>query len=416
MSSRRKGAIALGILVLAASVVWLGFWALVAAWVATDDSDDVAGWLFLAGMSAVGIVGLSVGLFLVVGRFPGRIGWIVVALVAALPVVPAVLQGLESKQHVASVVSAAQAAYAAERGGDQNATATCTWEDDDEETETWRCTVTTDAETDVCFLETSRTSDRRAGHIDRCENDAAKVERAVQRIYRARGTRSATAEGCFREEDVALWRCDLRRAPDRYCFVEAEWPARREPEARVAVCERQLLRAVSDAYRQRSGRQGTAIGCVEDEQNDGIWSCRFRSATTRDTCIATFDGLGAKAGVALSSCEQDLVDAVERLLVSTGRGRGVDVRRHVHLRPERPLPGRDRAAGCGTEGRLLGDDVRERSLLATQPSNQRARRLEPNCCFSAASSADGGASVPVGFGPERKSMSTRPTRPPPNST
>ena len=48
--------------------------------------------------------------------------------------------------------------------------------------------------------------------------------------------------------------------------------------------------------------------------------------------------------------------------------------------------------------------------------NQRARRLEPNCSFSATSAADGSRNIPVGFGPERKSTSTRPTRPPPNST
>lgn len=48
-------------------------------------------------------------------------------------------------------------------------------------------------------------------------------------------------------------------------------------------------------------------------------------------------------------------------------------------------------------------------------SNQRARRLEPNSTFSATSASDGAWKVPVGLGPERKSTSTRPTRPAPNS-
>ena len=43
------------------------------------------------------------------------------------------------------------------------------------------------------------------------------------------------------------------------------------------------------------------------------------------------------------------------------------------------------------------------------------RELAPKSCFSATSSPDGAWNVPVGFGPEKKSTSTRPTRPAPNS-
>ena len=53
--------------------------------------------------------------------------------------------------------------------------------------------------------------------------------------------------------------------------------------------------------------------------------------------------------------------------------------------------------------------------VATQRPNQRALRLEPNSFFSATNAPDGSRNVPVGFGPERKSTSTRPTRPAPNS-
>jgi hypothetical protein len=51
----------------------------------------------------------------------------------------------------------------------------------------------------------------------------------------------------------------------------------------------------------------------------------------------------------------------------------------------------------------------------TQRPNQRALRLAPNSSFSATSAPDGSRNVPVGFGPDRKSTSTRPTRPAPNS-
>jgi hypothetical protein len=56
------------------------------------------------------------------------------------------------------------------------------------------------------------------------------------------------------------------------------------------------------------------------------------------------------------------------------------------------------------------------SVAAAGAANQRSRRLEPKCSFSSASSVDGALNVPVFFGPERKSMSTRATRPSPNST
>jgi len=47
--------------------------------------------------------------------------------------------------------------------------------------------------------------------------------------------------------------------------------------------------------------------------------------------------------------------------------------------------------------------------------NQRLRRLEPKCCFSATKATEGSIKLPVG-GPARNSTSTRPTRDSPNST
>ena len=57
----------------------------------------------------------------------------------------------------------------------------------------------------------------------------------------------------------------------------------------------------------------------------------------------------------------------------------------------------------------------KRAAAGYERPNQRAARLAPKSCFSATSAADGAWNVPVGFGPERKSTSTRPTRPAPNS-
>ena len=59
--------------------------------------------------------------------------------------------------------------------------------------------------------------------------------------------------------------------------------------------------------------------------------------------------------------------------------------------------------------------TRQPGELLGQRPNQRSRRLEPKLCLSAICSADGALKVPVFSGPERKSMSTLPIRPAPNS-
>jgi hypothetical protein len=311
MTAKRRGAIALGILLMGASALWLLFWAVVAMWMATDDSGTVAAWLFVAATLAGGMVALAVGIFLVAGWFPGRTGWIVVALVAALPIVPAIAEGLASEDHVASVTAGAIEAYGTQRGGSGEVAATCTWEDDDDHSETWRCVVTAASRSDVCFFETSR-QDPGQVSTDRCESDDAQVARAVESVYRAQRGRSAAIRYCF-GGDAGLWRCNLWRAPDRYCFVEAAWRAGGRLETQISACEREVLRAVSVAYRRRSGRQGIATVCVEDEQNRGVWSCRVRSAAVRDTCIVTFGPLASNVSATVGYCERELADAVERL-------------------------------------------------------------------------------------------------------
>ena len=70
-------------------------------------------------------------------------------------------------------------------------------------------------------------------------------------------------------------------------------------------------------------------------------------------------------------------------------------RPHLHRRLRRPPP-----AG---------------PLTGAQLPNQRARRLEPKCSFSATRAADGALKLPVRERPGEKSMSTLPTRPWPNS-
>ncbi len=79
------------------------------------------------------------------------------------------------------------------------------------------------------------------------------------------------------------------------------------------------------------------------------------------------------------------------------------------LRDRAELHHRRRADAAGRQ------DAGDIAAPAGQALNQRARRLDPKWCFSATRASDGSWKVPVGVGPERKSTSTRPTRPPPNS-
>ncbi len=75
-------------------------------------------------------------------------------------------------------------------------------------------------------------------------------------------------------------------------------------------------------------------------------------------------------------------------------------------------------SGVRSEHARLGrkDEHRlTRRAVGAQAPNQRLRRLEPKCSFWATSAADGALNVPVRVGPDRKSMSTLPTRPLPNS-
>src|SRR5205823_5648913 len=89
-------------------------------------------------------------------------------------------------------------------------------------------------------------------------------------------------------------------------------------------------------------------------------------------------------------------------------------------RPQRSVPsGRVfRATGTRVANRILHRATQCKIVPAgpvDQDPNQRARRVEPNASFSAASSRDGPTSRAVGAGPPRKFASTFPTSLRPNS-
>jgi 3-hydroxyisobutyrate dehydrogenase len=69
---------------------------------------------------------------------------------------------------------------------------------------------------------------------------------------------------------------------------------------------------------------------------------------------------------------------------------------------------------CSPEWSLRPEPVRAFASSA-QPPNQRRRRMETNRSFSSASAREGPRNGAFGDGPDRKSASTLPTIPPPNS-
>jgi hypothetical protein len=63
----------------------------------------------------------------------------------------------------------------------------------------------------------------------------------------------------------------------------------------------------------------------------------------------------------------------------------------------------------------VGDSIPLIRSSRDQLPNHRCRRVEANSSFSAARSAEGPRNGAVGAGPDKKSASTLPTKPPPNS-
>jgi hypothetical protein len=115
---------------------------------------------------------------------------------------------------------------------------------------------------------------------------------------------------------------------------------------------------------------------------------------------------------------------------------GVSSRSTMPCAPPRPSPATSSAGQAAAGGAVGLHRLRPRRLPRRTPSwpvstpvgggrgssllvywvpNQRRRRVRVNCSFSAASSCDGPRNGAVGVGPERKSASTLPTRPSPNS-
>jgi hypothetical protein len=305
---RRVGAILLGLLLIGASVLWSLFWLFGLAWVWRP---EFAIAVFLSLTFAVGIVALLIGLFLVVGHFPARWGWLATGAVALVPLALLVPVGVSTSAHASDAEAAASRALA-DRTGATRVTADCSWESDDDNAELWRCALPSD----VCFVLVADDGDGLAAVVDRCNGDDVVVEERVGREYRKlRGVRKS-ADSCWEQiwaprGGPDVWRCDLSPAgSDGYCYANVAWGRGGRVKVAITSCERDVSAAIVRAYAKRSGHVARRARCVEDEQNRGQWTCDMRPAV-EDRCIVAMSVPdGGRVAADISYCEREVAAGV----------------------------------------------------------------------------------------------------------
>lgn len=306
----------LGVVAIAASVLWTLFWGLVGLWEWPYFGSDMPQWLFFSAVFAVGIATFLVGVFLLLGRFPGRRGWLVAGALALVPFPAVIIQGYQAQGHVAAVTDAAEQAYM-KRSGLRSVTADCTWEYDYEQLETWRCGMGPAAANDSCFVDiTKRDTGRLGAEVDRCERDATQVNGVVERAYARRSGVGAVEADCRRysAEGSESWRCELGpTAPDDYCFVAIARRGGGRVSARSSHCEADIMAAVNSVYTKRTQLGNVTAKCVEDE--DEKWTCDMGPAAEHDSCVVTLAIPDrGRVGARISYCETDVVTAVNRVV------------------------------------------------------------------------------------------------------
>lgn len=288
----RGGAIALGLLALPASLLWTGFWLLVGLWEPPHFGGTLRGELFYGAMFAIGVATFLVGVFLLAGRFPGRRGWLVVAVLALLPCIPVVLRGEGSSDRVAAVTRSAERAYEQRRGLDGVA-AHCRLQGEAPGLDLWQCsTIRADGVTDSCDVEVSAGSTGGiAASIDSCEGDRRLVDLAVERALADRGEQKGVRVDCSRvarREAAEPWACDLGHfPPESQCLTRISWRGG-GASATVTGCERteKVNAAAGRAYAIHTGRARAKAACYRDSW-DGTpeaWECDIGATGEDDHC------------------------------------------------------------------------------------------------------------------------------------
>lgn len=153
-----------------ASVLWTLFWAVVALAASAFGSDVTSGWVLVSIALALGVLAFVLGVSLVRGRQPSRMGWLAAggALLAllALPV-----DSYLGDREAAPVNRAVSREYM-ERSGLKDVEAHCDrLEDNPDGSQSWICEMGFAADYDVCQARVTRRAEPLVADIDFCLSD-----------------------------------------------------------------------------------------------------------------------------------------------------------------------------------------------------------------------------------------------------
>ncbi|HEX2495200.1 MAG TPA: hypothetical protein VHK46_00050 [Gaiellaceae bacterium] len=165
----QRGRRALGILVIVASALWTLLWGLLAL-VAWTLGGDTTGWVVASVALAFGVLAFVLGVSLVRGRPPSRMGWLVTAGASLAVFLLPVDSYLEDRE--AAPVNRAVARVYMERNGLNDVEADCDrLEDNSDGSQAWICDMGFAADYDVCEARVRRKDELLATDIDFCLSD-----------------------------------------------------------------------------------------------------------------------------------------------------------------------------------------------------------------------------------------------------
>jgi hypothetical protein len=155
--------------VIVASALWTLLWGLLAL-VAWTLGGDTTGWVVASVALAFGVLAFVLGVSLVRGRPPSRMGWLVTAGASLAVFLLPVDSYLEDRE--AAPVNRAVARVYMERNGLNDVEADCDrLEDNSDGSQAWICDMGFAADYDVCEARVRRKDELLATDIDFCLSD-----------------------------------------------------------------------------------------------------------------------------------------------------------------------------------------------------------------------------------------------------
>jgi hypothetical protein len=175
-SAKRRGRavpVALGIIAIIVAVLWVLFWGAVvlAAW--AFGGDDATGWVIVGVSLVAGVLVFVLGVSLVRGRRPSRVGWSFVVL-AVLAVLAMPVDAALDDEEAAPVNLAVQRAYMQRSGlGEVEADCDMVFENPDG-SEFWECIMESATHYDICEVDIRRERGPIAATIGDCVNGTSR--------------------------------------------------------------------------------------------------------------------------------------------------------------------------------------------------------------------------------------------------